>query len=103
MLTNWVSTFATIPFPELYNYSADLVLLWNYTKVLLILIQIWPDLGGARALLQIVIFETVWSILTGKTCLCYYVQQLTIIAGLLYLITIRMVSKAALNKMIEEK
>ena len=89
VLTTWVSTFATIQFPELYNYSADLVLLWNYTKVLLILIQFWPNLGGMRAIKQIVIFETVWSILSGKTCLCYYVQQLTMIAGLIYLITMK--------------
>jgi hypothetical protein len=89
VLTTWVSTFATIQFPELYNYSADLVLLWNYTKVLLILIQFWPNLGGMRAIKQIVIFETFWSILSGNTCLCYYVQQLTMIAGLIYLITMK--------------
>lgn len=92
-LTQWVATFATIPFPELYNYSADLVLMWNWTKVLLILIQIWPDVGGGRAILQMVLFETVWSILAGNNCPCYFAYQLTIIAGLLYVSTIKKDSK----------
>jgi len=103
VLTRWVSTFATIPFPELYHYSADLVLMWNYTKVLLVLIQFWPDKGGMPGIYQMVIFDTVWSIITGNTCLCYYTQQLITIAGLYYLIEMKRLQKEAFKVQIMEK
>ncbi len=65
-----------------YRESDMIVLLWNYTKLLVALKSIWPR-TSVNFLKNMVIVETAVNIIGGCQCLCYLLDQLTVIAGLM--------------------
>ena len=82
-LQQHVAPYFFVPWPRcIYNSADTLVLLWNYTKLLVALRCLVPK-AGVRTLKNIVIVETVVNIAGGCTCLCYFLQQLTVLAGLM--------------------
>ena len=69
-----VAPYVYIPWPScIYGSSDTIVLLWNYTKLLVALSGLWPR-GGVMLLRNMVVVETVINILGGCQCLCYYVD-----------------------------
>lgn len=72
--------------PHLYNKADDIILLWNYTKILLAFITIMSRKGHSATLLQVLLVTEMWvNIVGGCECVCYFMTNL-LLASFLQLI-----------------
>ena len=66
-----LAPYVFIPWPSsVYKASDTIILLWNYTKLLVALRCLWPR-SSAVLLKNMVIVETTVNIVGGCHCLCY--------------------------------
>ncbi len=84
-----VSPYFCLPWPAVYNLTDESILIWNYTKLIIALLSLRPKGGLIWLLKNMLLTECMINICGGCQCLCYFVDQLTLIAGLLILMSVR--------------
>ena len=89
-----LSEYCFLPLPDLFNCAKDLVALWSIMKLFFIFFSLKPkNLSKKRMLLNLVVAESAWSAICGITCLCYYQNQMILMAGLHTLIARVLINK----------
>ena len=70
-----LAPYLYIPWPSsIYRNSETILLLWNYTKLLVALRGIFWPRAGIVVLKNQVLIETVVNIIGGCRCLCYFLN-----------------------------
>lgn len=84
----------SVPWPALFMYTEDFVLLWAYSKVVVAIAIIFNH--RLSSLLQnMLMLECLVQILGGCMCRCYFTDRLIVVVGLMCLPACKATSKLA--------
>ena len=81
-LQKTVAPFAYVPWPSLYNYSEDVVLVFTVLKVLACITFIFDFVSARDHLKNLLLSEMCVNVLGATKCTCFFIQGLCVVAGI---------------------